>query len=46
METFTILSIGVAAVLGVIAGVMLVELASGVRTPAPSQKRPPQRHRA
>ncbi len=34
METFTVLSIGIAAALGVMAGVMLLSLDSGVGTPA------------
>jgi len=48
METLTMLSIGLAAILGVMAGAMLLSLDSVVRTPAPTadRKRTPRRHSA
>jgi hypothetical protein len=48
METLTVLSIGFAAVVGGMAGVMLIWLDSVVRRPAPAAgwQRPPQRKRA
>ena len=48
METFTVLSSGIAAALGLLAGVMLVGLSTAVDHPAPAGDRqhPAQRQRA
>ena len=48
METFTVLSSGIAAALGLLAGVMLVGLSTAVDHPAPAADRqhPAQRQRA